>query len=98
MPEKPKRSSNHRFLIALARAFGGALLFSLPMLMTMEMWSLGFYADRFRLALFIAVMIPLLVGLSHFAGFEPTFDWIDDVVDAVATADQAQRLEESLAV
>jgi hypothetical protein len=29
------------FLIALARACGGALLFALPLLMTMEMWALG---------------------------------------------------------
>ena len=30
-------------------AFGGALLFGLPLLMTMEMWWLGFYIDRLRL-------------------------------------------------
>ena len=33
----------------LARAFGGAILFCLPLLMTMEMWALGFEMDRFRL-------------------------------------------------
>ena len=82
MPLRSERTANHKFLIALARAFGGAILFSLPMLMTMEMWWLGFYADRLKLALFIVAMIPLLIGLSHFAGFEPTFDWIDDTVDA----------------
>jgi Putative integral membrane protein (DUF2391) len=30
-------ASERRFLIALALAFGGALLFALPLLMTMEM-------------------------------------------------------------
>lgn len=82
MSAASSRSPNHKFLVALARAFGGAIIFSLPMLMTMEMWWLGFYADRVRLALFIAFAIPLLVGLSHFVGFETTFDWIDDTVDA----------------
>ncbi len=82
MSADSQRSPNHLFLVALARATGGAIIFSLPMLMTMELWWLGFYADRVRLALFVAVMIPLLIGLSHFAGFEPTFDWIDDTVDA----------------
>jgi len=66
----------------MARAFGGALLFSLPLFMTMEMWQLGFTADRLRIALLILLMIPVLVGLSHYCGFEPTFDWQDDVVDA----------------
>jgi putative integral membrane protein (TIGR02587 family) len=82
MPATSQRTPNHLFLIAVARAFGGAIIFSLPMLMTMEMWWLGFYAERLRLALFIVVMVPLLIGLSHFVGFEPTFDWIDDTVDA----------------
>lgn len=66
----------------MARAFGGALIFSLPIFMTMEMWHLGFAADRARIALLLVFMIPVLVGLSHYCGFEPTFDWQDDVVDA----------------
>ena len=41
--------------IGVARAFGGALFFGLPLLMPMEMWWLGFVMDRFRLALFVAV-------------------------------------------
>ena len=50
-----------RFGIDLARACAGPLIFSLPMLMTMEMWWLGFYMSRFRLALFLLLVIPLLV-------------------------------------
>jgi putative integral membrane protein (TIGR02587 family) len=50
--------------------------------MTMEMWQLGFSADRLQIALLVVVMIPVLVGLSHYCGFEPTFDWRDDLVDA----------------
>ena len=37
------------FLVSLARAFGGALTFGLPLLMTMEMWALGFYMQPLRL-------------------------------------------------
>jgi putative integral membrane protein (TIGR02587 family) len=73
---------NHAFLTGLARAFGGAIVFALPMLMTMEMWELGFYMEPLRLALLLLLVVPLLVGLSHFVGFEDTFDWKDDVVDA----------------
>src|SRR5687768_5510729 len=89
-PSKKLRSdllpaeTNRRFALGLVRAFGGAMLFAFPMLMTMEMWWLGFYIDPLRLALFILINIPLLVGLSYYAGFEETFELIDDVVDAFA--------------
>ena len=53
----------------LARAFGGALLFSLPLLMTMEMWWFGFVLGGFRLAVFLLVALPLLLGLAYYAGF-----------------------------
>ena len=77
---------NRRFGIGLARAFGGAILFALPLAMTMEMWSLGFSMSPVRLALLILVLIPLLIRLSYHAGFEPTFDWKNDVVDAFVAA------------
>jgi putative integral membrane protein (TIGR02587 family) len=77
-----ERGADQLFAIGLARAFGGAIIFSLPMLMTMEMWQLGFSMSNFRLALLLFVTIPLLIGLSHFMGFEETFGWKDDALDA----------------
>lgn len=71
------------FGTGLARAFAGAILFGLPLLMTMEMWWLGFTMPSWKLALFLVVFFPLLVVLSWHAGFEPTFSWRDDVVDAL---------------
>ena len=82
-PRGIERTADRRFAIGLARAFAGALIFSLPMLMTMEMWALGFYMSNLRLAFFLLVVIPLLIGLSHYIGFEETFDWREDAVDAV---------------
>jgi putative integral membrane protein (TIGR02587 family) len=70
------------FAIGLARAFGGALIFSLPILMTMEMWWLGFSISNFKLALLLLLTIPLLIGLSHYMGFEDTFGLKDDACDA----------------
>lgn len=64
-----------------ARAAGGALVFSLPMLMTMEMWWLGFYLDRLRLLVLVVTAIPLLVVLSRHIGLEDTRRWRDDVLD-----------------
>jgi putative integral membrane protein (TIGR02587 family) len=67
----------------LARAFAGAVIFALPVLMTMEMWSLAFTIAPWRVALLLALFFPFLVALSWHAGFEPTFDWKDDVLDAL---------------
>jgi putative integral membrane protein (TIGR02587 family) len=53
----------------LARAFGGALLFGLPLLMTMEMWWFGFVLEPFRLAVFLLAALPVLFGLAFYAGF-----------------------------
>jgi len=77
-------TTNRGYAIGLARAAGGAIIFSLPLLMTMEMWFLGFYIDRPRLFLFLIVNFGLLVVLSRFVGFEQTSTWSDDVLDAFA--------------
>ena len=79
-----KGDTNRQYAIGLARAFGGAIIFSLPLLMTMEMWYLGFYLDRPRLFLFLVLNFVMLVFLSRYAGFEETSRAIDDVMDALA--------------
>lgn len=60
------------FLIGLGRGAAGAILFGIPMLMTMELWQLGFYIERWRLFLLLIVNIPLLILLAHRIGFERT--------------------------
>lgn len=65
-------SSERHFVIGLLRGLGGALLFALPMLMTMEMWYLGLYADRSRLLLLCVLNLPLLFVLARRIGFEKT--------------------------
>ena len=67
----------------LGRGVGGALIFTLPMLMTMEMWWLGIYIDRFRLGLLLILGLPLLTVLSRHSGFEKTIQWRDDFRDAL---------------
>jgi putative integral membrane protein (TIGR02587 family) len=75
---------NRKYALGLARAFGGAIIFSFPLLMTMEMWWLGFYMDGLRLSLFLLMALPLLIGLSYYGGFEHTFRWRDDLMDALS--------------
>ena len=66
------------------RGFAGAVLFSFPMLMTMEMWSLGVSIEPVRLMLFIAVHLLLLVGMASYARHDDAIVTTRDGVDAFA--------------
>jgi putative integral membrane protein (TIGR02587 family) len=72
----------NRFVTGLGRGVAGALFLALPMLMTMEMWHLGFSMARERLFLLLLLDIPLLILLAHRIGFEKTFGWREAIRDA----------------
>ena len=78
------RSRDAEYARGLVRACAGALIFGFPLLMTMEMWELGFYIERHRLALFLGVTVLVVFGLSRFAGFRDDTDIIDDALDTLA--------------
>ena len=81
-PSAGARSADRKFFVGLARAFGGGIIFGLPLLMTMEMWMLGATMSPARLALLVVLWFPLLVGLSAVAGFEGTLRLKHDLLDA----------------
>lgn len=72
-----------QFLTGLARGTAGALLFALPMLMTMEMWFLGLYVNPWRLLLLCILNLPLLLLLARRIGFENIHSWGHAVRDAI---------------
>ncbi len=74
-PIRPRESNRH-FLTELGRAFGGAILFALPILMTMEMWWLGEGLEPWHLALLLSVNIPLLILFSYYIGFRDSFKYL----------------------
>src|SRR5688572_12343731 len=76
-----RKTSDHDFGVDLVHDFGGAILFSFPLLMTMEMWWLGFYMDRLRLALFLTLAFLMVMGISYLEGREETFKI--EVLDAL---------------
>jgi putative integral membrane protein (TIGR02587 family) len=78
------RRTNIAYGRELGRAAGGAILFAFPLLMTMEMWWLGFYVNEARLLLFLLMGFVLLGGLSYFAGFEAEEAWLDTILDALS--------------
>lgn len=80
--DRDARRSGREVLSGLARGIGGALIFGIPMLMTMELWDMGHTMDRSRVALLLLLFIPLLMGVAHRIGFEKSFGWRDDLRDA----------------
>lgn len=51
--------------------------------MTMEMWSLGFHMEPSRMAVMLAISIPLLAGLAYHSGFERRLSLCGVLVDAL---------------
>jgi putative integral membrane protein (TIGR02587 family) len=84
LPSRALIGPNRDYAMGLARAFAGAILFGLPLLMTMEMWFLGISVHPGRLLTFLCVNFVILVGLSRFGGFERTDTLAEDVMDALA--------------
>ena len=72
-----------QFLTGLARGTAGALLFALPMLMTMEMWFLGLYISPWRVLLLCVLNLPLLLLLARRIGFENIHSWSQAARDAI---------------
>lgn len=70
-------------VLGVGRAFGGSLLFVLPILMTMEMWQFGMVLPPVRLAIWVSVALPLLAVLARSLGFRDTagMSWRDYVAD-----------------
>jgi putative integral membrane protein (TIGR02587 family) len=69
------------FSTALGRAVVGAIFFAFPLLMTMEMWALGFHMDRLRLLVFLGVGVGLVFGLAYYAGFREARGIVNNAID-----------------
>ena len=74
-------------LDSFTRAFSGALLFGVPLIYTMEMWSFGATVHLERLTIFLGLALLVNFGLTYIAGFKQrsTFaSTIDQTIDSVA--------------
>lgn len=71
-------------LRGLGRAFGGAILFALPVFMTMEVWQLALSVPNYRLALLVVTTIAIAVVLSRYLGFQKKSEeaWRQSAIDA----------------
>src|SRR5687767_12300553 len=66
-----------------ARGVAGGLLFSLPLLYTMEVWWAGFTSHPWRLAVYVAATFALLLGYNHFLGLRRDTCFSEVVIDSV---------------
>ncbi|HEY9283508.1 MAG TPA: TIGR02587 family membrane protein [Pyrinomonadaceae bacterium] len=66
-----------------ARGVAGGLLFSLPLLYTMEVWWAGFTTHPWRLAAYVAATFVLLLGYNEFVGLRRDASFAEVVIDSV---------------
>ena len=86
MTSRAEQSHSSHFAHAanFGRGFASTFIFGLPLLMTMEMWWIGFTLDPIRLLQFALVDLVLLVILSRISGYDQSRGLTEDVLDALA--------------
>lgn len=65
------------------RGLAGGLLFSLPLLYTMEVWWTGFIVQPERILGYLACVFLLLLGYNRYAGIRQDASWVEVVIDSV---------------
>ena len=65
------------------RGVAGGLLFSLPLLYTMEVWWTGFLADSRTLLICLCVTFLLLLGYNRYGGIRAGVRFLDVAIDSV---------------
>ena len=65
------------------RGVAGGLLFSLPLLYTMEVWWAGFTMEAPVQLTYVVATFVLLLGYNRFAGLHPDSSWTEVVIDSV---------------
>ncbi len=65
------------------RGVAGGLMFSLPLLYTMEVWWAGFNAHPWRLAAYVLATFVLLLGYNRYAGLRHDAGMTEVAIDSV---------------
>lgn len=65
------------------RGVAGGLMFSLPLLYTMEVWWTGFIAHPWRLLIYVMATFVLLLGYNRYAGLRHDASMIEVAIDSV---------------
>ncbi len=73
----------HDSLREYGRGIAGGLLFSLPLIYTMELWEAGLEIPPARQLMLVLVTFLLLLGYNRFAGLHDDSSWTEVVIDSV---------------
>jgi putative integral membrane protein (TIGR02587 family) len=65
------------------RGIAGGLLFSLPLLYTMEVWEAGFIVRPLGLLLYLLATFVLLLGYNRYGGFRQDVNWGEVLTDSL---------------
>ncbi len=65
------------------RGVAGGLLFSLPLLYTMEVWHAGFTMPPHRQLFYVLLALVLLLGYNRYAGLHPDSTWAEVAIDSI---------------
>ncbi|MBA3497491.1 MAG: TIGR02587 family membrane protein [Gemmatimonadales bacterium] len=79
----PAARSPAESLREFGRGIAGGLLFSLPLLYTMEVWDAGITLPPHRQLVYLAGTSVLLLGYNRYAGLHPESSWAEVVIDSV---------------
>ncbi|WP_242917578.1 TIGR02587 family membrane protein [Pontibacter liquoris] len=83
MKEQRDNRPVEKSLKEYARGIAGGLLFSFPLLYTMEVWWIGFIVTPLQLIMLIVATYILLLGYNHFAGMRADASLRTVVIDSV---------------
>jgi putative integral membrane protein (TIGR02587 family) len=86
MPRRKSASAGRdvtKSLQEYGRGVAGGLMFSLPLLYTMEMWWTGFIAHPWRLLAYVLATFVLLLGYNRYAGLRRDASMIEVAIDSV---------------
>lgn len=78
-----KKRSVARSLQEYLRGIAGGLLFSLPLLYTMEVWWAGFISHPLRLLIYVLATFTLLLGYNRYCGLRCDASSTEVAVDSV---------------
>src|SRR5688572_10014165 len=79
---RPSRTVGESFR-EYGRGVAGGLLFSLPLLYTMEVWFAGFLMPPHRQLAYVLLALVLLLGYNRYAGLHPDTTWTEVAIDSI---------------
>jgi uncharacterized membrane protein len=77
--QKPVKESMQEY----ARGIVGGLLFSFPLLYTMEVWWAGYTSQPYNLVIIVAVTFLLLLGYNRYSGMHPGVTFKNVAIDSI---------------